>query len=267
MGTTRDAQLSNGTSYVSAGQGECIIFIHGVGMGKEVWQPQIEFFSRHYRVVCYDMLGHGGSELPPEEAILEDYAVQLARLMDDLGIKKANIVGHSMGALVSLEFALNWPERVIRLVPMNAVYCRSAAQRQAVENRAKELADPGSPASLTATIARWFGDPVPAHLKHEEALVRHFLTTVNPVGYARTYQLFATSDRTHEGKFEKLTMPTLFLTGEFDPNSSPEMSQNMANASPSGVCHVIKNAKHMMGITSPSETNTALKDFLEKALN
>ena len=249
------------TCYQVHGQGEPLVLIHGVGMGKEVWAPQIEAFAADYQVISYDMLGHGGSAIPDENVTLADYARQLYQLLTDLKISAANIVGHSMGALVALEFALTYPDKVIRLVPMNAVYCRTEAQRAAVEKRATELVMPSSDASLESTIERWFGSPVTAGLQQAEALVRRFLTSVNPTGYARTYRLFATSDRVHQGRLGQLSMPVMYLTGELDANSSPAMSAEMASETPGGRCVVLPLARHMMGITSPTETNKALADF------
>ena len=169
----------------------------------------MEALRQDTRVITYDMLGHGGSALAAAAPSLEDYAAQLARLLDSLQVEAAHIVGHSMGALVALEFALRYPARTLSVVALNAVYDRTPAQREAVMQRAAALHvanrdsattdaarhDP----SIDATIARWFDDPVPWHLMPVADLVRSLLRSVNPLGYARTYQLFASSDAAHVG--------------------------------------------------------------------
>jgi (E)-2-((N-methylformamido)methylene)succinate hydrolase len=265
-----------GTSYSvyapkSGGEARAtVVLIHGVGMNQSVWTPQLgSLTAADYEVVVYDMLGHGGSALPPVEPTLDDYAAQLERLLDELGIGSAHIVGHSMGALVALEFALTRASRTLTVAALNAVYDRSPAQREAVMSRAATLgnAPVGTDQSsgVNATVERWFGDPVPAHLTQAAQAVRHLLLSVDPVGYARTYRLFACSDDVHVGRLVSLTVPALFLTGECDPNSSPAMSRAMAQAAPSSRADIIAEARHMMNVSHPEEVNERLLAFFAEA--
>ena len=253
----------DGTAFTVHGAGEPLVLVHGVGMGKEIWAPQIAAFSQDYQVIAYDMLGHGDSALPSADVTLRDYADQLARLLDHLGITAANVVGHSMGALVALEFALAYPQRVLRVVALNAVFMRTEAQRAAVLERAAALAHAGSSATVDSTLDRWFGHPVPAALQQSASMVKHFLNTVNPQGYARTYQLFANSDAVHAAALPGLAMPALFMTGECDPNSSPEMSRAMATLAPQGQLDIVAAERHMMNVTAPDRVNRRLRIFLE----
>src|SRR3712207_3487151 len=137
------SRVAGGTAYRAEGEGEPIVLVHGVGMNKDVWAPQLEAFAATHRVVAYDMLGHGGSRLPPAEPTLGDYADQLRGLLDALGIRRANVVGHSMGSLAALAFATAFPDRVLRLAALNAVYDRTPEQRAAIEARAAMLAKEG----------------------------------------------------------------------------------------------------------------------------
>lgn len=253
----------DGTAFSVHGSGEPLVLVHGVGMGKEIWTPQIAAFSQDYQVIVYDMLGHGGSALPAADVSLRDYANQLAGLLDHLGIASANVVGHSMGALVALEFALAYPQRVLRVAALNAVFMRSAAQRAAVLARAAALAHTGVSATVDSTLDRWFGQPVPAELEQSASMVKHFLHTVNPQGYARTYQLFASSDAVHAEGLPSLAMPALFMTGECDPNSSPEMSRAMATLAPQGQLDIVAAERHMMNVTASDRVNRRLRIFLE----
>src|SRR5262247_1598906 len=92
--TLRDGE-AGATTGLRAGKGEAVILVHGVGMAAEIWRPQLDALSQRYDVIAYDMLGHGGSDLPPREARLSDYADQLRAVMDGLGIARAHLVGHS----------------------------------------------------------------------------------------------------------------------------------------------------------------------------
>jgi len=262
--TASPAVSPHGTAYLAHGQGEAVFWVHGVGMQHGIWAPQMVEFARTHRVVAYDMLGHGASPLPPVQNSLGDYARQLCTLMDDLDIAAANVAGHSMGALVALDFALRHPQRTLRVAALNAVFCRSPAQRQAVLARAAALQQAGVQATLDTTLARWFGQPVPSALLPVATKVRRYLQQVHPLGYARAYQLFAQADTAHAGRLQQLTMPVLFLTGELDANSTPQMSHAMGQQVPQAQVEVITGARHMMSATDPQAVNQRLRRWLER---
>ncbi|SIT37320.1 Alpha/beta hydrolase fold protein [Paraburkholderia ribeironis] len=252
----------DGTAYSVAGEGETLVLIHGVGMNRRVWEPQVEALRTQFRVISYDMLGHGGSRLPAASPQLGDYAAQLLALLDHLGVQTAHVVGHSMGSLIALEFALQYPSRVASVTALNAVYDRTPSQRAAVMQRAASLNSGLDQPSIDATLARWFDDPVPGHLAQVADLVRSLLESVDLEGYARTYRLFASSDQAHVGRLPQLAMPALFMTGECDPNSSPAMSESMAAAAPLGRAEIIASERHMMNVTAPSIVNQRLLHFI-----
>ncbi len=239
-----------------------LVLLHGVGLDSSVWGPQIEAFRATHDVIAPDMLGHGGSDLPPEAPALADYSGAVLGLLDALGIECAAVIGHSMGAMIALDLALRHPARVSHVVAMNAVFRRSPAQRAAVQARAADLAGIGDAASSAATIARWFGDPIPPRLADAAAQLRQLLAAVDREGYARTYRLFAAVDDAHAEALPRLAMPALFLTGELDPNSTPAMSHAMAALAPRGRAEVLPGERHMMTMVSPETVNDSLRRFL-----
>lgn len=258
----------NGTGYCRAGAGPALVFIHGVGMHAGFWAPQIAAFAAQWDVVAYDTLGHGNSILPPATPCLRDYATQLLALLNGLGLEQVRLVGHSMGALIALEFALSHPERVQAIVPMNGVYCRTPTQRATVQARAEALKEGIQELSWRqAAIDRWFGAPVPRELLETTTWVGASLASVNPIGYSRAYELFARADNAHEGRLQKLAMPALFLTGAGDENSSPDMSRRMAEAAPRGQALTLDGQRHMMSLAAPALVNDILtRFFAETAL-
>ena len=101
--------------YLDKGEGEPIVLIHGFGVNLDAdWAGLIQRLSQEYRVVAIDNRGHGRSHKPHET---EDYGIEMVndviRLMDHLNIKRAHIVGYSMGALISAKFLADHPDRVI----------------------------------------------------------------------------------------------------------------------------------------------------------
>lgn len=261
----RSGTILGKVGYLRAGSGPAVVLIHGVGMNAEIWAPQIAALAAHHDVIALDMLGHGQSMLPPDPPALADYAEAVVGLMDALDVPKAALIGHSMGALVALQTGLQHAGRVSRLVAMNGVFQRSPELRQAVLARAEELEQKGFSASIAPTLARWFGDPVPAALAQVSALARDALQNVRVDGYRRTYALFATSDEVFAPTLPNLAMPALFLTGAEDANSSPAMSHAMAALAPLGRAEIVPGVRHMMALTHPDDINARLLAFLAEA--
>jgi len=255
---------SGPSAYVDRGSGEAVVLIHGVGLSADAWQPQIDHLSKTHRVVAIDMPGHGASDRPAADATLGDFVDGIARLLDDLRIEKANIVGHSMGGLVALGFALAHPARTLRLAVLNSVYRRSAEQRAAVEARAQDIVKSASVGDVSLPLSRWFGPrqhwPAVAHD------VETWLSAADPVGYRVAYKLFAQSDEAFVGKLNALPMPALFATGSLDQNSTPDMSNAMAAETVRGSALVIDGARHMMNLTHADEVNAALVRLLQMPL-
>ncbi|CDX18134.1 Flavin reductase domain-containing protein [Mesorhizobium sp. ORS 3324] len=258
------SKAPDGTGFIRAGSGVPALFIHGVGMDAAIWQPQIEAMQDRFDVIAIDMLGHGASPLPPENADLSDFADQAIRLLDHLGLDRVAVVGHSMGALVAQELALRAPSRVGSLVCLNAVFRRPPELAQAVRERAAALGGPGDPSAIAATIARWFGNPIPPALAGAAATARTALESVDPEGYARTYRLFASADTAHADRLADLAAPVLFMTGSEDRNSTPAMSAAMARLARAGQCLVLAGEKHMMTIASPQKVTRRITAFLDQ---
>jgi len=101
MKSLTEHQTAAGTAYLDCGNGEPLVLIHGVGLNKQVWQPQLDAFCGEYRVIAYDTLGHGNSWVPTAHLALNDYFEQLIELLDTLEIPSVNLCGHSMGALIT----------------------------------------------------------------------------------------------------------------------------------------------------------------------
>ena len=249
------------TAYRDSGKGEAVVLIHGVGLNADAWQPQIEAFQSTHRVIAIDMLGHGQSELPRTDATLDDYIEQVRQMMDDLAISSATIIGHSMGGLVAIGFALAYPTRTLRLGVLNSVYERDNLRRTAVEARAAQIESTQTPGNVDEPIRRWFADHHATSLAHT---VRNWLNEVDPRGYGAAYRVFATSDRVYSGRLGGIKVPALFATGSLDPNSTPEMAKAMAEAVQGARCVVLEGERHLMNLTAANATNGLIRDLLAR---
>ena len=233
-----------------------------MGLNLHVWQPQIDYFSADYRIVVYDLLGHGSSTLPPEEVTLAHYTAQLGELLDHIDIDSINLIGHSMGAIIGVAFALEFPGMVTSLIPINIVYKRNYEQQEGVLARANQVLEEGQVRGFEEALNRWFFDKNDSQSLKKIELIRRSIQQVNATGYGRTYRLFAESDSVFVGKLNQLTNPTLYLTGENDTNSTPEMSQMMADECANAQAIVIEGEAHMMAYISAEKVNPVIGDFI-----
>ena len=114
--------LANGIRiyYEEKGAGPAMIWAHGLAGTWRGWEGVMDFFQDRFRVIAYDARGHGRSEIPAQpEAYSQDIMVQDMRgVMDALDITQAIVGGHSMGANVALNFALQYPERCLGCIPV-----------------------------------------------------------------------------------------------------------------------------------------------------
>lgn len=107
--------------YWQDGTGADLVMIHGIGANLALWHFTIaSSLLPDYRLTMYDLRGHGRSDQPPEGYTAVDMANDLACIMDELGLAQVNLIGHSFGADVALQFATHHPERVKRVIAIEA---------------------------------------------------------------------------------------------------------------------------------------------------
>ena len=107
--------------FQQVGEGPDVVMIHGLTGNLAVWHLKIvPMLWDHFRILTYDLRGHGYSDMPPSGYSADDMATDLEELMASLGIERAHLVGHSFGADVALYFAYRYPERVKQVVAIEA---------------------------------------------------------------------------------------------------------------------------------------------------
>jgi pimeloyl-ACP methyl ester carboxylesterase len=104
----------NGLAYEISGAGEPVVLIHGFSLDRHMWEPQVAVLGGRYRVIRYDLRGHGDSVAPLDQPYT-GYG-DLRDLLDSLGIARATLIGLSAGSELAINFAIAYPDRVTRLV-------------------------------------------------------------------------------------------------------------------------------------------------------
>jgi pimeloyl-ACP methyl ester carboxylesterase len=105
--------------YEESGHGEPILFLHNGGNDHHIWEHQVAHFSRHYRVIVVDHIGYGRSDCPAIDYTLPLFTGEVATLIEQLGLAPVTLVGHCIGAAMALNYTLQHPGNVRRLVLFN----------------------------------------------------------------------------------------------------------------------------------------------------
>ena len=237
-----------------------IVFIHGVGLDHEMWFPQIRSFKNN-SILVYDLLGHGKTPLHKKSVNFEDFSKQLNNLLDNLNIKKINLVGFSFGSLVALNFAKKYQKKVNKLVLISTVFKRDNLEKYNVRERYKK-AKKNIPISNLA-LKRWLSRKF---INNNPKIKKYILTTLNKknkayLNFLKSYKLFSYfKDSTKEIK--KIKVPSLVLTGTKDQGSTVKMSQNLSKELINSQFFKITNAKHLCSIEYSSNVNMIIKKFL-----
>ena len=111
---------SGRAAFIQAGAGPLLILLHGLGTSSETWLPTIRELADRFTVIAPDLAGHGRASGAPLRGSVEPLVKALDDLCAKLGLESAAVVGHSLGGLVAVRFALNHPDRVSHLVLVDA---------------------------------------------------------------------------------------------------------------------------------------------------
>ena len=252
---------ASGTFYVfnNKEQSIPIVFVHGVGLTYEIWQPQLDFF-KDYSNLSYDILGHGKSPLTKQNISFDDFSDQLIELINELKIEKIHLVGFSIGSLVARNFATRYGERLRSLILLGSIYKRSEQQQKIVNERfnqaKKELK------LSRQALKRWFTDKYLENNPDTYEKISSILSGNNMANFLKVYELFV--KHKNDEDFKKIQAKTLVMTGEHDIGSTIEMSQQLNNIIKDSELKIIKDGKHLCGIECADEVNLSIKNFIEK---
>ena len=254
---------SFGTSYSlhKINEKNPIVFIHGVGLAKEIWKPQINFF-KGYNTLAYDLLGHGKTPLNKSQLSFDDFSNQLFNLINELNFNKIHLVGFSLGALIARHFSAKHNDRLSSLIIHGSIYKRTEEQKRVVRNRF-EVAKTNRPASKQTAIRRWLSENFIKKNPDVYKKIYSILEKNNHKDFLKCYEIFV-NYIDDDSILKKIKVNTLITTGENDVGSTPEMSKNLSKMIQGSKFVEIKGGKHLCGIECANNVNIVFKEFIDK---
>jgi pimeloyl-ACP methyl ester carboxylesterase len=254
----------NGTKlfYETQGEGQPLVFIHGGGFDRRMWDDQFELFSKQFRVIRYDVRGYGKSAMPTRPySDVED----LYQLLNTLKVKKAHLVGLCMGSRIAVEFSLAHPEMVETLTASSPSLIGFPYSQEVVQGLMMATFsiqnDDGTPAGEV-----WLKDPFNGPAMENPEVARKLRPIavensrswlVNPFFHLPLFPLAIQ-------RLPEIHVPTLLIVGERDLPDIHKIAQ-MLETSVAGTKKVsIAGAGHMVNVEKPKEFNKALLEFIAK---
>lgn len=249
-------------SFNDEGKGDPILLIHGFAGSKHYWDKIIPDLANEYRVIALDLPGHGESGMGKNRNSIEDMASTIKEFLDQLGLDRVTLFGHSLGGYITLSFAELYPRYLkgFSLVHSTA-NPDSEEAKEARENNAKKIQEEGTGPFIEGLSRKLFSP------ENTEVNAKELEETVKIGMMARVEglvsALMAMKDRPERNKvLEETELPVLLIAGEQDQIIPPEKTFTVSRQNIEK--KVIQNAGHMSMYEQPEELAKVMKDFLAK---
>ncbi|MCW2242338.1 alpha/beta fold hydrolase [Azospirillum canadense] len=258
MPTTRDGSIR----YERSGRGQPLMLIHGVGANLESWDGVCATLGGEFDVIRLDLRGHGGSARIDGALAIDDFAMDVLKVMDDAGVSRAHLVGFSLGGLIAQRLAQGWPERFDRVVILSAVAARTPEERERVLARLNAIREGGMEAIVGAATDRWFTEAFAR--THPDVIANRIaeLKAVHVPSYLEAYRVFGQTELVDS--LHLIPHETLVMTGEFDQGSNVRMAETMKARIPNAELRILPGLKHSVLAEAPDLVASHVSEFLNR---
>lgn len=215
-----------------------------------------------YRVITFDLFGHGESAVPPSTPSLSLFSNQILELLYELRIAKAAVAGFSLGGMIARRFAMDHADTLWALAILHSAHARDAAAQAAVQARVHQARELGPGATAEAALQRWFTDAFRIANPATMDLVRRWIMANRKEIYAPIYQVLVDGVAELIRPEPPIMVPALVMTGEEDYGNSVEMSLAIAAEIPGASLVILEGLRHMALMEAPELFNGKLMSFL-----
>lgn len=239
-----------------------IIFIHGFPFSKEMWNKQMEVLNENFRVLAYDIRGHGKSYAGNDDFSIELFVRDLLSLMNVLQIEKTTLCGLSMGGYIALNAVEHHPKRFDALVLCDTNCIADSAEAKGKRMKAIEgLWENGVEKFADDSLKNFFAQESFTTKKEVIDGVREMIINTSEKSIIKT--LLALSKRKETcSKLPEIKVPVLIMVGEEDKITPPEAAQIMHENISDSELSIIKHSGHISNLENPEQFNEHLKRFL-----
>lgn len=227
-----------------------IVFVHGSGGNHTVWERQYTALEDDFNIVAVNLPGHGQSGERGEENITP-YVEWVKKIAEGFSLKKPVIIGHSLGAAISLKFAIIYGNMLSGIVPVGGGI-RLPVSSLIMDGFKKD------PSSSIALISKFS-----IHKKNRELFMASLIEDISQVSPETIYGDLLACDRFDiTGEIGEIDIPTLMLCGDDDKMTPPEYSKELKEKIKGAKLSLIKDSGHFVMMENAVDFNSALRDFV-----
>ncbi len=245
--------------YEAKGQGDPLLFVHGLGSCIEDWQPQIDYFSHFYHTIAFDLRGHGQSEKPYQSYSVPGFAKDTLDLLDALKIDSCHMVGLSLGGMIAFQLAVDEPDRFTSITIANSLpeSPQSLVVKWWVMSRIWEIKLFGLEFFAKRLSKRLF--PYPDQYNLRQLLLKHWNYNDKETYLSSLEGILGWSVR---DKIGGIYTPTLVVGTDHD-YSPLSYKQAYVDEMPNATLKIIEDCHHAVTAEKPKEFNSILHHFLK----
>lgn len=245
-----------GLFYDVTGSGEPVVFIHAFSLDRRMWEPQLAAFAGRFKVIRYDLRGHGNSIAPTEP--YTGYA-DLRNILDELRIDKATLVGLSAGSELAINFALAYPDRVVRLVLAAPGLGGYGVGPLPWVQPAFEAAAAGEPERAARLWAQTPIMAIRSNLAATETVISLVMSNSRLWTFRRTEQPLSPPA---VGRLSEIKCPALMIVGDQDLPHIRDIAGFLQRGIARATLVSVPGAGHIVNLDAPGPFNDALAAFL-----
>ena len=236
-----------------------LVLSNALGSTLAMWDPQAGALAERFRLIRYDVRGHGESPVPPGPYALADVGRDVLDLLDHLGIERAHVAGVSLGGMTGMWLGAHAPERVDRLV----LICTSAklGPPEMWADRAATVRDQGTATVAEAGVGRWLTEGFRARRRDTTERLQAMIAAQPDEGYAACCTVIEHMDQLAD--LPSIGAPTLVIAGAQDPATPPEHAERIAARIPGARLEVVDPAAHLANIEQPEAVTRLIREHLE----
>ena len=235
-----------------------LVFSHSLACSSRMWEPQVAEFGDRYRVLVYDLRGHGASAAPAGPYSMEQLADDLKGLLDALGIRRTHFVGLSIGGAIGQTFALRHPGIFAGLVLADTNSAQSPQTLAQWEERIRIAESKGLQPLVEPTLERWFTEPFRKSRPEVVKEIGALIASTPVAGYVGCGRAIVGMNLT--ARLKEIKAPVLAIAGESDV--ALPGTRLIHEKIPGSKLVVLREAAHISNLEQPEAFNRALAEFL-----
>ncbi|HEY5823927.1 MAG TPA: alpha/beta fold hydrolase [Cyclobacteriaceae bacterium] len=254
----------NEVSYFDEGKGITIVFIHGFPFDKSMWGQQLVLLRDQFRVIAYDVRGHGNTSANSNEFSIPQFTNDLLAFLNQLEIEKVIICGLSMGGYIALHAIESFPDKITGLILSDTQCAADTEEAKGKRMKTIELIrNNGLDQYASDSVKNLFAPSSLENQKDKVDFIKNTILKTVPDNICKA--LMALANRKEKCSIlEKIKVPVLILVGEEDKVTPIAAATKMHELIKGSTLHSIKKAGHLSNLENPEEFNTYLKEFLTK---